>query len=88
MDTRAARSINPRECDGHVSESTNLLHSAENRLSDLRKETLREAERALAIEIVKAIRRIHVLLHDHQARSNNAPQPNTYSNGSTSQPSR
>lgn len=88
MDTRANRPIGPVEYDGYVSESANLLYSAEIRLSDLRKETLREAERALAIEIVKAMRRIHVLLHDHQTRSKNASQSHLYSNGSTSQPSR
>ncbi len=88
MGTQKTRPISLGECDGYVSESTNLLHSAEIRLSDLRKEPLREAERALAIEVVKAMRRIHVLLHDHQTRSNNAPQPKTYSDGSTSQPSR
>jgi hypothetical protein len=88
MVTRATCSTSPRECDDYINESTNLLHSAESRLADFRKETLREAERALAIEIVKAMRRIHVLLHDQKTRSNNAPQPHSCSNGSTSQPSR
>lgn len=69
MVTRATCSTSPRECDDYINESTNLLHSAESRLADFRKETLREAERALAIEIVKAMRRIHVLLHDQKTRS-------------------
>jgi hypothetical protein len=55
--------------EDYAAESNDLLLAAEARLAEWQQGDLCEAERAVAEEIVEAMRRIHGLLQNHRTRS-------------------
>ena len=66
MSAPTARLSDPAEVDSYLEEGACLIRAAEERLCQLQQDRVGEYERLAAAEIVKAMKRIHVLIQDHR----------------------